>query len=403
MTRRTGDTLAVVTRRGRFVAAAAAVLALAASASRAFGCELDQVGGGVDIAVGPVTGDVVVATQGLRLFRSTDGGLSYSDRWIGVEGSWPSVAFRGQDLFIAAGRWGEPNEIFLLHSTDGGTSFASPRLVYSAAPNRLIDPELLVMRDGRLVVFLTEILNPPGALAVFTVRAFRSDDDGRSWQQLPDVLVAPGGIVRIEDVKAAELDDGDLLLAYEFELQDLAGSRIEQVRSVNGGASWQDPTVVWDDVDGSDDEPGGYVAVAPDELWFVASTDEDSTETYSNAVVKRKVSNDGGLTWREKATLVDELDQIVFGGAITERGSLVLATVRSFSNPPRSLFVYHVDPVLPGPWFCTPPLFVDGFENGGDGRWSASHPYASVPVRPHPTATENRTVTAARTSPSAPG
>jgi hypothetical protein len=335
---------------------------------------VDRVGGGVDVAVGPVTGDVVVAAQGLRIFRSTDGGLTFSDRWLGVEGSWPSAAYRGQDLFIAAGRWAEQNEIFLLRSTDGGASFEPPRVVYSVMPNRVIDPELLVLRDGRLMIFFTEIFNPPGGLAVFTVRTFRSDDDGSSWQQLPDVLVAPGGIVRIEDVKAAELDSGDLLLAYEYELQDLAGSRIEQVRSVDGGASWHGPTVVWDDVEGSDDEPGGYIAIAPGELWFLASTDEDSTETYSDAVVKRKVSNDEGVTWRDKATLVDELDQIVFGGAVTDRGTLVLATVRSFSSPPRSLFVYHVDPVLPGSWFCAPPLFVDGFEDGGGGRWSASHP-----------------------------
>ena len=87
-----------------------------------------------------------------------------------------------------------------------------------------------------------------------------------------------------------------------------------------------------------------------------------------------EISNDGGMTWRDKATLVDELDQIVFGGAVTDRGTLVLATVRSFSSPPRSLFVYHVDPALPGSWFCAPPLFVDGFEDGGSGRWSASHP-----------------------------
>lgn len=333
-------------------------------------CEVDSVGGGVDLAVGPLTGDVIVVAQGLRRFRSTDGGLTYSGAWLGVDGSWPSIAFRGHELLVAAGRWGEPNEIFLLQSSDGGDTFGEPRTVYTATPNRLIDPELLVLRDGRLLVFLTEIINPPGELAVFTVRLFQSEDDGWTWQFVGDAVVAPPGLARIEDAKAVELANGDLLLAYEVELVDLGGSRIEQIRSDDGGITWDEPTVIWDDVAGSDNEPGGYVQVGPAELWFLASTDEDDVETYSDAVIKRKVSTDGGTRWRGKATLVDEHDQIVFGGAVTERGTLALASVRYYSTPPRSLFVYHVDPQLPGLWFCAPILFADGFEDGVGERWS---------------------------------
>lgn len=350
------------------------MLALGLARMCAAACEIVPVGGGVDIAVGQTTGDVVVMGPGLRILRSTDGGLSYSDRWLDVDGSWPSVAFRGEDLFVAAGQWGDPNEIFLLHSADGGVSFDPPRIVLTSSPNRLIDPELLVLRDGRLVLFLTEIVVPVGGAAIFTIHVFRSGDDGWSWQQLPDAVVGPSGTVNIEDAKAIELEGGDLLLAYEYELQDLADSRIEQIRSPDGGLTWGDPTVLWDDVSGSDNEPGGYLQIGPDELWFLASTDEDVVETYSNAVVKRKVSHDGGETWTGKVTLVDELDQIVFGGALTERGKVVLATVRHFSTPPRILSVYHVDPSLPGAWFCAPPIFVDGFDDGDVDRWSEMGP-----------------------------
>lgn len=336
-------------------------------------CELDRVGGGVDIAIAPTTDTIVVIGPGLRIFRSADGGLSYSDRWLEVEGSWPSVAFRGDDLFVAAGRWGEPNEIFLLHSTDCGVSFDPPLVAFSATPNLVVDPELLVLADGRLMLFFTEIVPASGGF-VFTVHVLRTDDDGWTWQQLPDAIVGPAGTAKIEDAKAIELSDGVLLVAYEYEIEDLAASRIEQIRSHDGGMTWQQPTVIWDDVAGADNEPGGYLRLGPDELWFLASTDEDWVETYQYALVKRKVSTDGGESWRDKATLVDELDQIVFGAAMAARGTVALATVRSFSSPPRMLSIYHVDPQLPGLWYCRPPIFSDGFDDGGAGRWSAVHP-----------------------------
>jgi hypothetical protein len=329
---------------------------------------------GVDIAVSPDTGDVIVVGQGLQIFHSADGGVIYSDRQIGTEGSWPSIAFRGTDLFVVAGRWGTPNEIFLLHSLDGGASFAEPRTVYSSIPNQLIDPELLVLRNGRLVVFATEIFTPPGGGAAFTIHVFQSDDDGWSWEQLPDAVVGPPAPPAIEDAKAIELANGDLLLAYEVEKVDLAASRIEQVRSRDGGLTWEDPTVIWEDVPGSDNEVGGYLQLGPDEIWILVSTDEDSVKTYANAVVRRKVSTDGGSSWGDKVTLVDELDQIVFGGAVTPWGMIMLATVRWWSTPPRVLYVYHVDPQVPGTWTCLSAIFADGFESGDTASWSAVIP-----------------------------
>jgi len=337
-------------------------------------CDLGRVVAGVDIAVSPETGDVIVVAQGLRVFRSTDRGSSYLQYSIGIEGSWPSVAFRGPDLFVAAGRWGEPNEIFLLHSIDGGASFSEPRVVFSSAANLVIDPELLVMRDGTLMVFASEMMSGNSDLVAFFIHVFWSTDNGWTWLQLPDAVVGPPFPPAIEDAKAFELPSGELLLAYEREMVDLGESRLEQIRSRDGGLTWEQPTVIWEDVPGSDNEPGGYLDVGPDGLWFLASTDEDSLETYADAVVKRKVSIDGGASWDDKATLVDELDQIVYGGAVTPEGMVVLATVRQFSTPPRFLDVYHIDPHVTGIWACAPPIFVDGFEEGGVARWSAIVP-----------------------------
>jgi len=337
------------------------------------GCEIDQVPGGVDIAIGPTSGDVLIASAGLRLFRSSDGGLSYSARWLAIEGTWPSVGFRDQDLFVAAGRWGSPNEVFLLHSDDGGLTFDPPSTVFASFDNFLIDPELLLLSDGGMLVFLTEPFSELNQPTVFTVHLFHSDDDGETWQQLPDAVVGPEEI-RIEDPKAVELDTGDLLLAYEFEIEDLGPSRIEQVRSTDSGLSWGSPTILWDDVPSSDDEPGGYQRVGSGELWFVASTDEDSVESYTEAVVKRKVSTDDGLTWSASLQLVGEPDQIVFGSASDPNGHVLLATVRYYTTTPRTLNVYHVDPEAPGLWACRPLLFVDGWEAGSNDRWSAEQP-----------------------------
>jgi hypothetical protein len=208
----------------------------------------------------------------------------------------------------------------------------------------------------------------------FTVHALRSSDDGWSWQQLPDPVVSPLGTVRIEDAKAVELEDGTVLLAYEYELEDQAASRIEQIRSLDVGLTWGQPMGLWDDVAGSDDEPGGYVPLGPGRLWFLASTDEDTLDAYDTAVVKRKVSTDGGQQWRSKATLVSDPDQIVYGGAVTAQGAIVIATVRFHTGGPRRLFVYHVDPDVPGLWTCAPPVFLDGVDGGTAERWSGTTP-----------------------------
>ena len=297
----------------------------------------------------PATDDVVIIAQGLRVFRSVDGGFTFDEEPLGVEGSWPSVVARGDRLFVAAGRWGDPNVVYLLRSHDGGVTFDPPIDVLVSADNQLIDPELLVLSSGDLFLFVTELVTDS---KTFVVHALRSDDGGVSWHLISDPVVGPTGIA-IEDPKAYERPGGELLLAYEYEIQDLAASRIEQVRSTDGGVTWGEPSVIWDDVAGSDNEPGGYQQVSPDELWFLASTDEDSIETYNNAVVKRKVSDDGGVTWNSKATLVAVPNQIIFGSTMLPSGLIGLATVRFYNEGPRTLFNYAVDPSV-GAWFCGP-------------------------------------------------
>lgn len=342
-----------------------------AEVSAQTGCDLERVGGGVDITIDGVTGDLVVAGNGLRLFRSTDGGLSYTDQWLGVDGSWPSVVFSDGVLFVAAGRWGTPSEVFVMRSFDGGQTFTDPVAAYSSTANRLVDPEVLVAQNGDVLLFLTEIVTDIEGPGYFVVRLLRSPDGGDSWLWLSDVVTGPPD-VKIEDPKAIELPGGDLLLAYEYEIEDLGASRIEQMRSRDSGSTWESPTVIWDDVPGSDDEPGGYQLVEPGEIWFLASTDEDDVEGYTEAVVKRKASDDGGLTWRDKLTLISVPDQIVFGSSMGPSGHLALATVRYYTTTPRTLAVYHVDPEVPGAWACAPLVFVDGWDGGTGDRWSGT-------------------------------
>jgi len=267
--------------------------------------------------------------------------------------------------------------VFVMRSVDVGQTFSSPVVAYSSTANRLVDPEVLVAQNGDVLLFVTEIVTDNGDPGYFAVRLLRSRDGGDSWLWLSDVVTGPPD-VKIEDPKAIELPGGDLLLAYEYELGDLGASRIEQVRSRDSGLTWEPPTVMWDDVSGSDDEPGGYQFVAPGEIWFLASTDEDVVEGYTEAVVKRKVSDDGGLTWRDKLTLISVPDQIVFGSGMGPSGHLALATVRYYTTTPRTLAVYHVDPEVPGAWACAPLVFVDGWDGGSGDRWSV--PLATNPI-----------------------
>ncbi|HSL18399.1 MAG TPA: sialidase family protein [Methylomirabilota bacterium] len=357
----------------RLVTCAAAFLLVASSALGAPcgstsppdpACDVAPTPADLDAVTIPATGEVLIVTDGLTVHRSTDGGRSFATENPGLSGRWPSVVAGGSRLLLAAGFWGTTESwIFFTRSDDGGVSFAPPLEVAFSSAVRLVDPELLLLDDGRLLLFFTEVD------AARTVHLVESLDDGASWQPVSIPVIGPAGI-GIEDGKAIQVPSGVVLFAYEYELVELGASHLEVIASVDLGRSWGPPEVLWGDVDDADVEPGGFVWASPDELWFVASTDEDTAgRTYTDAIVKRKASFDGGASWGSAATLVPVPDQIVFGVTDIGDGLIGLATVRNYTVGPRTAAFYRVPAERPGEVLCSDTLFVSRFEHGLPGGW----------------------------------
>jgi hypothetical protein len=256
-------------------------------------------------------------------------------------------------VFLVWVRRGERDRLMVMRSTDGGHNFEPPHRIWSSR-RELIDTEALLLENGDVLVFAVEVKGEPNSnRARCSALAFRSRDGGASWTRLRRPVRTRYG-VNLEDLRAVETETGDVLLAWEHELVEGGGSRIPQLRSTDGGTSWQEPTALWDDREGADYEPGGYVQVTAGELWFVASTDEEAIGgSYAEAVIKVKVSRDGGRTWVDKKTLVAEPDQVSFGGVMLDDSEVGLLSVRgNHATGTPGYYLYIVDPSQPGRWWC---------------------------------------------------
>ncbi len=334
-------------------------------------CEVATTPADLDAVTVPATGDVLIVTDGLTIHRSTDRGRTFSTEDPGIEGRWASAIADAAEVLIAAGVWGSvDSRIFVVRSPDGGQTFDLPVVVAESVGARLIDPELVRLADGRLLLFFTEVT------AVSIIHLMESVDGGLGWAPVATPIIGPVG-ARIEDGKAIQVASGVVRFGYELEFVEQGRSRLEQIASSDIGRTWSLPAVLWDHVGDADVEPGGYLVTSTGELWFVASTDEDNVDAgrvYANAIVKRRTSSDGGETWSDPAMLVPVPDQIIFGVTAIGDGLVGLATVRHYSDPPRVATFYRVPDTRPGEVLCSDTLFVSSFEYGLDGGWSAVRP-----------------------------
>ena len=132
-------------------------------------------------------------------------------------------------------------ELVLVHSTDGGTSWSDPRVVYAArAGQPRAAGTMTTLRNDRIVAVFSESI---GAQPTSKIRLLSSEDDGHSWRvhqikaDLPLVGWEPCG-------RILEAIDGTLAMpvfgaASPTELQaSLYGCGL--LRSRDGGETWGD-------------------------------------------------------------------------------------------------------------------------------------------------------------------
>lgn len=301
------------------------------------GCRIARTSG--DVAVlRRASGELVIAAGGVELLRSPDLGASWRREELPVQCRWPDVAEIGGRLVVSCATPEAPGRLLIVsNDVSGGRN---DLLEAAATDGIFIDTDLLPLLDGSVLLFATEIDRPDDLeAAVYRIEVRRSSDGGATWSAPTTVAADPRG-VRLEDSRTVVLDDGSVLLAVERETVERGPSTVVQLRSLDGGRTWSDETVLWQ---GGDVEPGGYVRFDDGELWFIASSDERAGGgSYDRAEILVRRSFDGGATWSEPELLIDREDQLSFGGVVLPDGDVLLASVRHYSRPRRLLALYVV-------------------------------------------------------------
>jgi hypothetical protein len=326
-------------------------------------------------AVRRASGELVVTGSTRGLLVSTDLGRRWAARPLPVDCLWPDLAeVDGRLLQSCAEPRPTARLLVLAEAEDGG--WQAP-VVVATTDELLIDTCLQPTASSEVLLFATHVDRPRDLDdAVYTVRQYRSLDGGSTWSE-PRVVVTGKRGQHLEDTRSLRLDDGSLLLLNEVERREGRRSVLVQRRSVDGGATWTLPEVVWR---GSDLEPGGYLVLPDGELWLVASSDRAAGGgSYGRAIIEARSSLDRGATWSEPFVLVGEEDQLSFGGVLLPGGDVLVPSVRHYNRPGRrSLALYVVADDGSGSWRCAlDEVFADGFDDPDAGQWEELLPPSS--------------------------
>jgi hypothetical protein len=178
--------------------------------------------------------------------------------------------------------------ISMVQSGDSGRTWSPPRVVVDT-PFDDRDPSLTITRTGRLLMsyFVGDSGTEPSA-GVFVAR---SDDDGATWSEPVRVETALAGSATSS--KIIEAANGDLLIPIYGTPPRDANSRATMVRSRDGGRTWpgRDEVVIAATPGISFTEP----ALAAADGRMLAMIRTDRTDNVAYAVR----SLDGGATWSE--------------------------------------------------------------------------------------------------------
>ena len=215
-------------------------------------------------------GDVFApgSSSAILVSRSADGGTSWSDPAILIrDGSGffndkdsltadPTDArfvYAVWDRLVAGG--GGPS--YLARSTDGGATWEPARPIYDPGPtSQTINNQIVVLPNGVLIDFFTQLDAPPGAPETATLAIIRSLDKGVSWSA--PIAISPVQSVGTVDpqTQAPVRDASDLgsiaagthgeLVAVWQDSRFSGGVRdgIAFSRSLDGGVTWSTPTRV---------------------------------------------------------------------------------------------------------------------------------------------------------------
>ena len=178
-------------------------------------------------------------TAGVGIFRTTDGGLTWSSRdasFYGVQTACcdPGNAFGTDGKAYAIILDTAPAATYILRSTDGGGTWAGPTQVSTPdRPNVAVDPT----NSNIVYITFTDFDQPAGRIA-----GYKSTDGGVTWgsEFLIGDPISPPGYQQSSQPRVAS--NGWIYVGYQEYNSEVAGCaagvRNEVARSTDGGATW---------------------------------------------------------------------------------------------------------------------------------------------------------------------
>jgi len=298
-------------------------------------CAVFPVGGDTrGVAVGPHS--LLIVGEGIGLLRSEDDGRSFETLAPPGEMHWPSITAGAAGVMVS---WIRPGEVSTLRVAAAEDGLRSPVDVYTSKRS-IIDTEIMARKNGGLLLLATEVDGPPNCnQAAYTVHCFASKDGGRSWKERSRPVSGPWG-VNIEDPRLVELENGRILLAFEWEEEEGGPSRILMEYSDDGGRSFSAPEPLWDG-NPADREPGGFFR-RNGLLYFVGSSDRGSGLSYAGARLMILVSGDGGTNWETPFSPVPNRNQLSMGAIVLD-DRVLLPSLRFYKTRHPQLYLYPLD------------------------------------------------------------
>lgn len=132
--------------------------------------------------------------------------------------------------------------VWVRRSADEGKTWSDPRQVVEYPFGNAANPELLVLKDGSVLLFYNE--RPRDRVHPFTIRSATSRDHGLTWSE--PVLHYEAGTTSQTgcwEPAAIQLPSGEIQLffANEKPYPETNEQEITMLRSADNGATWSDP------------------------------------------------------------------------------------------------------------------------------------------------------------------
>lgn len=155
-------------------------------------------------------------------------------------GGYARIARLADDALLCA--YSRRGVIYVRRSIDEGVSWEGEIHVVSSSVGNVTNAELLVLKDGRTLLFFNE--RPSDGVSPYAIGVCESNDEGRMWQA-PRIIFAAGKTFDdgCWEPAAVERPSGEILLffANEGPYRESHEQEITLLRSSNGGKSWHPP------------------------------------------------------------------------------------------------------------------------------------------------------------------